>query len=72
MKTLQNNPFIRDDYGNLIGIHQQSVNGSVDIPIEKVIVSKSYVGYNGGLQLIEDLYSGVLDKGFIAHTTVEK
>ena len=49
MKTLQNNPFIRDDYGNLIGIHQQSANGSVDIPIEKVILST----FNGEFDEVE-------------------
>ena len=38
MKTLQNNPFIKDENGELIGIHQQSVNGSTDIPIEKVML----------------------------------
>lgn len=37
MKTLQDNPFIKDDNGNLIGIHQKSVNGSCDLPLEKVL-----------------------------------
>ncbi|WP_029231095.1 nitrogenase component 1 [Butyrivibrio sp. VCB2006] len=56
-----------------LAYNTKSVLIYLSVPIlEKVIVSKSYVGYNGGLQLIEDLYSGVLDKGFIAHTTVEK
>ena len=38
IKTLQNNPFITDDKtGELIGIHQESDYGSVDLPIEKCL-----------------------------------
>lgn len=45
----------------------------VSIPLlEKVLVTRSYVGYNGALRLMEDIYSGILDKGMIAHTTVEQ
>ena len=38
IKTLQNNPFTRDDNGEVISIHQESVYGSVDIPREKCLL----------------------------------
>ena len=37
IKTLQNEPFIYDNNGELIGIHQQYDNVDVDIPINKVL-----------------------------------
>ncbi|MCD8038947.1 MAG: hydrogenase [Lachnospiraceae bacterium] len=42
----------------------------LSIPVtDKVIMSKSYAGYRGGLTLIEDLYSGLFDDGMITNTT---
>ena len=38
IKTLQNKPFVYDDDGDLIAIHQESKNGIVDIPINKVLL----------------------------------
>jgi len=38
IKTLQKKPFIRDDNGELTGIHQESVYGSVDLPRSKVLL----------------------------------
>ena len=38
IKTLQNNPFVYDDDGELIAIHQQSQNINVDIPINKCLL----------------------------------
>lgn len=38
MKTLQNNPFVFDEMGNLVSIHQQSTLGSADIEIGKVLL----------------------------------
>ena len=38
MKTLQDEPFIFDAKGELIGIHQESDYGTVDIPIEKIML----------------------------------
>ena len=37
IKTLQNDPFIYDDNGELIGIHQEYNNEYVDIPINKIL-----------------------------------
>lgn len=37
---------------------------NISIPIESnVILNKSYIGYHGGLRLIEDLYSNFINKG---------
>lgn len=36
---------------------------------DDVIVNRSFVGYNGGLRLMEELYAGVFRKGHIASTT---
>lgn len=42
----------------------------LSLPItDRVIVNKSYVGYNGGLTLLEDLYSGLFSDGMITNTT---
>ena len=38
IKTLQNKPFVYDDNGDLIAIHQVSRNGEVDIPANKVLL----------------------------------
>ena len=38
IKTLQNNPFVYDDDGNLIAIHQLGSNGEAEIPINKVLL----------------------------------
>ena len=38
IKTLQNEPFIYNDEGELIGIYQSSDNGTAEIPISKVLL----------------------------------
>lgn len=38
VKTLQNKPFVYDDDGNLVAIHQVSKNGTAEIPINKVLL----------------------------------
>ena len=38
IKTLQNNPFVYDDNGDLVAIHQVSKNGEAEIPINKVLL----------------------------------
>jgi len=38
IKTLQNQPFVYDDDGNLVAIHQESNNGEAEIPINKVLL----------------------------------
>lgn len=38
IKTLQNKPFVYDDNGDLVAIHQVSRNGEVDIPANKVLL----------------------------------
>lgn len=38
IKTLQRNPFIRDEHGELTGIHQETVHGNVNIPIDKCLI----------------------------------
>lgn len=38
IKTLQNDPFIRDKTGELTRIHQESMYGTVDIPIDKCLL----------------------------------
>lgn len=37
-RTLQNNPFIYDDNGELTGIHQESDYGTADIDIDKILL----------------------------------
>ncbi len=37
--------------------------------VDTVVVNRTYVGYNGGLRLIEDIYSGLFNKGVITNTT---
>lgn len=42
----------------------------LSLPInDDVIVTRSFVGYNGGLRLTEEIYAGVFRKGHIAQTT---
>ena len=38
IKTLQNKPFVYDDNGDLVAIHQESKNGEAEIPINKVLL----------------------------------
>jgi len=38
IKTLQDNPFVYDDDGNLVAIHQSGQNGEAEIPINKVLL----------------------------------
>jgi len=41
-----------------------------NLPIVDIAVNnRTFVGYNGGLRLIEDIYSGVFNKGMITNTT---
>ena len=40
MKTLQKNPFVKNEKGELIAIHQESINGSCDIPYEKIMLCR--------------------------------
>lgn len=42
----------------------------LSLPInDDVIVTRSFVGYNGGLRLTEEIYSGIFRKGNISQTT---
>ena len=54
IKTLQDDPFIYDDDGNLIGIHQEYNGNSVDIPINKVLK------YSFNANFDEDYGNGLL------------
>jgi nitrogenase molybdenum-iron protein beta chain len=48
----------------------KSILVCLSVPVQDLItVNRSYVGYNGALRLIEDIYSGVFDKGMITNTT---
>ena len=38
IKTLQNNPFVYDDDGELVAIHQSGQNGEAEIPINKCLL----------------------------------
>lgn len=38
IKTLQKNPFIRDNTGEIESIHQESIYGSVDLPRDKCLI----------------------------------
>lgn len=41
-----------------------------NLPIVDIAVNnRTYIGYNGGLKLIEDIYSGIFNKGMITNTT---
>lgn len=40
------------------------------IPVTDIVITnKTYVGYRGALTLLEDIYSGLFDKGMISKTT---
>ena len=54
MKTLQNEPFIYNDDGELIGIHQEYSNEEVDIPINKIFKYSFNANYD------EDYGNGLL------------
>ena len=54
IKTLQDQPFIYDDDGILIGIHQEYENETVDIPINKVLKYSYNANYD------EDYGNGLL------------
>ena len=54
IKTLQNDPFIYDDDGELIGVHQEYNGNSVDIPINKVLK------YSFNANFDEDYGNGLL------------
>lgn len=50
--------------------HSDSILVRLSLPItDKVILNKSYVGYQGGLTLLEDLYSELFADGMITNTT---
>lgn len=43
----------------------------LSVPInDGVIVNRTYVGYHGGLNLLEDIYDGIFRKGSVARTTL--
>lgn len=54
IKTLQNQPFIYDDNGELVGIHQEYDEEAVDIPINKILK----YSYNANFD--EDYGNGLL------------
>ena len=54
IKTLQDQPFIYDDDGILVGIHQEYENETVDIPINKVLKYSYNANYD------EDYGNGLL------------
>jgi phage gp29-like protein len=54
IKTLQDDPFIYDDDGELIGVHQEYNGNSVDIPINKVLK------YSFNANFDEDYGNGLL------------
>lgn len=55
IKTLQNEPFVYDDDGELIAIHQEYDNKDVDIPISKCLK------YSFNANFDEDYGNGLLD-----------
>ena len=55
IKTLQNEPFVYDDEGELIAIHQEYDNKDVDIPISKCLK------YSFNANFDEDYGNGLLD-----------
>lgn len=53
-----------------LALETESILIRSSMPItDQVITNKSYVGYKGGLTLLEDIYSGLFDKGMITNTT---
>lgn len=54
----------------LVTSKNESILVRLSLPVtDRVILNKSYVGYNGGLSLIEDIYSGLFADGMITNTT---
>ena len=54
----------------LVTSKNESILVRLSLPVtDRVILNKSYVGYNGGLTLIEDIYSGLFADGMITNTT---
>ncbi len=54
----------------MVTSRNESILVRLSLPItDRVILNKSYVGYNGGLTLIEDIYSGLFADGMITNTT---
>ena len=64
IKTLQNNPFVYDDDGALVGIHQQYQGVDVEIPINKVLLYSYNSPYDEheGQGLLYDFLPIVEDK----------
>ena len=55
IKTLQNEPFVYDDNGELVAVHQEYDNSDVDIPISKCLK------YSFNANFDEDYGNGLLD-----------
>ena len=54
----------------LVTSKNESILVRLSLPVtDRVILNKSYIGYNGGLSLIEDIYSGLFADGMITNTT---
>ena len=64
IKTLQNNPFVYDENGDLIAIHQLSKDGEAEIPINKVLLYSfnSLYDENEGHGLLYDFLPIIEDK----------
>ena len=64
IKTLQNNPFVYDDDGNLIAVHQEYAGEVVDIPITKILKYSFNANYDEdyGNGLLHDFRPIVEDK----------
>ena len=64
IKTVQDNPFVYDDEGNLIAIHQQYAGEVVDIPITKTLKYSFNANYDEdyGNGLLHDFRPIVEDK----------
>ena len=61
---------IGSSWDNDLAAETDSILVKASMPIsDEVILNKTYVGYNGGLRLIEDIYSGLFNKGMITNTT---
>jgi nitrogenase molybdenum-iron protein beta chain len=53
-----------------LAINTDSILIYQSVPIvNKIVINKTYVGYNGGLNLVEDIYTGIFNKGVITNTT---
>lgn len=63
IKTLQNKPFVYDDDGNLIAVHQEYKGQAVDIPINKIL-KYTYGDFNSdyGHGILLDVKPYVEDK----------